>query len=133
MTEIEDPMGREPLIDPTALAVLAELAPDEPSFLLGLIDTFIVRASELADQLGTSIAAGDVRTVRDIAHEFCSTSLQMGALPASRIARQLADQARPTSAAGSTEIERLGKELVEAMREAIDAIGDLRGSLAGDR
>ena len=103
----------QPTIDPATFAELQETAGAE--FVRELVDTFLVEAPLMLDDLKSALAAGDADRFRRAAHSIKSNSNTFGALTLGAMARELElsgiDQAL---AAGPVPIDALVAEYARA-------------------
>jgi HPt (histidine-containing phosphotransfer) domain-containing protein len=77
------------VIDPSALATLAETTGDDPEFLAELIDTYLTDAVDLLDKSEAASAAGDAAELRRAAHSLKSNSATFGAIALTALAKNL--------------------------------------------
>ena len=130
--ESDETASQATILDASVLADLALLAPNDPTFLESLVGTFLERSEEIRDSLVIAVDSGDTRTIAGLAHQFTSSSAQMGALHASQIARRIADDARVDEDQRSADLGLLCKELIEAMDETFLALRARKATSDGD-
>lgn len=128
-----DDTSHVPVLDASTLDALAELAPGDPAFIDQLIETFVGRTSELLDELVEASSREDWNTVTRIAHGFCSSCAQIGAMRASHLARQVVTISRASDDVRTSEIEEPCKELVTALQAALVAFERWRRGEASAR
>ena len=82
-------MGEEtggPAIDPAALqAVVEMIGADEPAVIVDLIDTFLMDSAKQVEEMGQSLATGDIKTLHRAAHSMKSSSATFGAMQLSSL------------------------------------------------
>ena len=79
-----------PAIDVQVLANLRELQdPDEPDFVVELIDHLLAETPERLAAIGAAIAAGDAKALNRIAHSLKSSCGNLGAIGLSALCAQL--------------------------------------------
>ena len=105
----ETPQGSgNGVLDAEAIKRLEHLAGGDKTFLIDFIDTFLDGAPKMVGDLKQSLEAGDVDTLRRVAHTLKSNSAALGASRLSELCREL---------------EELGKkESLEDAPEKIDLV-----------
>jgi|SRR5438876_10818734 len=77
----------QPIIDPATFDALKETAGAD--FALELVDTFLVEAPPMLDELRRALAAKDAEKLRRAAHSLKSNSNTFGALKLGAMAKEL--------------------------------------------
>jgi HPt (histidine-containing phosphotransfer) domain-containing protein len=111
------PGGAPAVLDPAALARLAELDPKGESRLLErVLRAFQTSAARLSPQLATARAGADRATIRLVAHTLKSSSASIGALHLSQLCAQVEAAIRVDTGADLTlELDALGRALDAAL------------------
>jgi HPt (histidine-containing phosphotransfer) domain-containing protein len=113
----------QPTIDPATFDELKETAGAD--FALELVDTFLVEAPAMLDDLSSALAAGDADRFRRAAHSLKSNGNTFGALTLANMARILElGGLDPVVAAGGAPLAALAEEyarVVAALTELRDA------------
>ncbi|MEO7573960.1 MAG: GAF domain-containing protein [Acidimicrobiales bacterium] len=94
---IEDPMPAAAVLDPSAMARLREIAPDDAA-LAGLVSSFLDNGAALLAQLADAAGAGDVDGLRRHAHTLKSNAAAFGASDLAERCAALEAQARTGAA-----------------------------------
>jgi HPt (histidine-containing phosphotransfer) domain-containing protein len=105
-------------IDPTAFAELLENVGGDRAFLGELVETYVTDSPRLFAELRAAIFAGDAEVARRAAHSLKSTSASMGALPLSRLCREIELAAADGALAGlEASVEPAGAEYARVEAE----------------
>jgi two-component system, sensor histidine kinase and response regulator len=112
------------VLDPQALARLRELDPSgEGKLLQRVLQAFEASVARLLPQLNEARAAGDLPTVRHVAHTLKSSSASIGALKLTQLCTDIELMVRESRAEGLD-------EALDAMIAQLDIVPDaLRKSL----
>ena len=82
-------MTDQPVVDPSALAVLSETTGDDPEFLAELIDTFLTDAVDLLNTIDAASASGNAEELQRAAHSLKSNSATFGAMTLAALSKHL--------------------------------------------
>jgi CheY-like chemotaxis protein len=116
------PRREELTLDPEVLAGLREgSAGSGPAFVRSLIDLFVAEAEGQLEKLRVAVAAGDLETMRNIAHRLAGSSQTIGARRLTALSGQLEDHALRNRAAavGRVLLAEMTREFAE-LRTALD-------------
>jgi PAS domain S-box-containing protein len=114
------PADEPPVVDPAALARLAEVG-DEPGFVPAMIDAFAEEAARLLRSLREAVAQGNAEDARRAAHSLKSDARTFGASELERLSLELETRAQGGSLDGATAlVERIEAEY-ERVRTALEA------------
>src|SRR5215472_5019272 len=109
----------ETVIDRATFANLEETAGAD--FVRDLVDTFLVEAPRMLEELNSALAANDAERFRRIAHSLKSNSNTFGALTLGAMAKKLElggfAVAREANGAALTELASEYARVAEALRE----------------
>ena len=98
----------QPTIDRATFDELKETAGAD--FALELVDTFLVEAPPMLDELRRALAAKDADKFRRTAHSLKSNSNTFGALPLGAMARELELSGMDPEKANDTKLDALAAE-----------------------
>lgn len=83
------------------LSVVEMIGADEPAVILDLIDTFLMDSAKQIDELDSTLASGDFKTLHRMAHSLKSSSATFGAMYLSGLCQSLELSARDQCADGT--------------------------------
>src|SRR4029450_9433886 len=110
-----------PTLDPEVFAALKELCnPEDPTFLLSIIEQFVQDATAYIHSLRAALGVGDALTLQQIAHTLKSTSAYMGAVGMGALCSELQELGQAgTVVAVEVLVKRLEDEF-ERVRQALE-------------
>ncbi len=112
----------EQVLDPAALDNLRDLAGDDQTLLLTLLETFLEDAPQLLADMQTTIANDDAPGLRLAAHSLKSNSAEFGAFELSTLCKELEDMGKAgtlDNAAGKVSQAETLYGMVQADLEAV--------------
>ncbi|MEJ1971626.1 MAG: Hpt domain-containing protein [Lacunisphaera sp.] len=108
-----------PIIDPSAIAGLRELNPDDPAFLRELIDLFTQDVGERVTEIERALATADLALLARAAHTIKGSCSNFGAAGLVNAAQALELQAKADNLAGATSVLITLKAEHTAVTEAL--------------
>jgi HPt (histidine-containing phosphotransfer) domain-containing protein len=109
------------VIDRAILDGLLESVGGDQEFLGELLQTYFDDAPKLLGTLHTSLAAGNAEEFRRAAHSLKSNSASFGAVPLSRMCKELEDKGKAGSLDGAGAMIARAEEEYERVRAALEA------------
>lgn len=117
-------MSEPPVIDSEAINNLRELSPDDPEFLVEIIDIFLADTPQRITELETCLQKQDVDTFTRAAHSIKGSAANLGALRLRAAAEELEHHSR---ASGLTETDTMIAEIKSRFAEAKTELNIIAG------
>lgn len=116
-------MAEAVLLDPGALAVLAETFADSPDVLDLMIGDFLDSVPRLHSRINVALAIGDVEDMTRAAHSLKSNCATVGATAMAGALREIERIGRTGEMAGCAELLAQSAAAFEQVRPVLDAFG----------
>ena len=116
-------MSEQPVLDPTAIAALNSVVPDDGgAFLRELLDIFLADTPKRIQEIDTSLAAADIPTLTRAAHSIKGSSSNFGASVLVAVAKEMEAAAKASDLAKARELRPLLQAEFERVRAAMDVL-----------
>jgi len=114
-------MAEEDPIDRAVFDSLLESVGGDMEFVAELLQTFFDDAPNLMATLHTALAAGEADEFRRAAHSLKSNSASFGAMPLSRMSKELEDMGKAGTLAGASPKIAQAEEEYARVRAALES------------